>query len=45
MNTKVRSKKDIIQALGYTLLLIALSFPLSLLGMQLLNAILGGIPI
>jgi len=33
-------KKDIYQAVGFTMLLVASSFPLSILGMQLLNFIL-----
>jgi hypothetical protein len=45
MNTTITSKKDIYQAVGYTMLLLALSFPLAILGMQILNFILGKIQI
>jgi hypothetical protein len=45
MNTEISSKKDIYQAVGFTLLLVALSLPLSILGMQLLNFVLGKIQV
>jgi len=45
MNTKVTTKKDIVYAVGYTLLLVASSLPLSILGLRLLNFVLGKIPV
>jgi len=45
MNTEITSKKDIYQAIVFILLLVASSFPLSILGIQLLNYILDKIPV
>jgi hypothetical protein len=45
MKNDVESKKDIYQAVGFTFLLMALALPLSILGMQLLNFVLGKIQI
>lgn len=45
MNTEITAKKDIYQAVGFALLLVALSFPLSILGIKLLNFVLGRIQI
>jgi len=45
MNNKITSKKDLYKAGAYTTLLAALSVPLSFLGMQMLNFILGNVQI
>ncbi len=45
MNSKITSKKDIYKAVGYTALLTASAIPLSILGMRILNFILGNIKI
>jgi hypothetical protein len=45
MNSEIRSKKDVYQALGYTALLVASATPLSILGMQMLNFVLGHIKV
>jgi len=45
MNYELTPKKDIYQAVGFALLLLALSFPLSILGIKLLNFVLGQIQI
>ena len=43
MTSEMTSKKDIYIAVGFTALLVALSYPLALLGMELLNLVLGSI--
>jgi hypothetical protein len=43
MNSKITSKKDIYNAIGYTALIVGLAIPLSILGMQMLNFVLGHI--
>jgi hypothetical protein len=43
MNTEMTTKKDILWAVGFALLLAALSFPLSILGIKFLNLVLGQI--
>lgn len=45
MNSKITSKKDIYKAIGYTALLAALAIPLSIIGMQILNFVLGNIKV
>jgi hypothetical protein len=45
MNTELTSKKDIYQAVGFILLLVTSSLPLSILGIKLLNFVLGQIQI
>ena len=45
MNREITSKKDIYKAIGFTTLLAALAIPLSILGMQMLNFVLGHIKI
>ncbi len=45
MTSKITSKKDIYKALGYTALLAASAIPLSILGMRMLNFILGNIKV
>jgi hypothetical protein len=45
MNREITSKKDIYKAIGFTALLVALAIPLSILGMQVLNFVLGHIKI
>ena len=41
MNSEIRSKIDVYKALGYTALLVASAIPFSILGMQVLNFVLG----
>jgi hypothetical protein len=43
MKTEASSKKALYQAIGFTLFLFAISFPLSILGIKLLNLVLGQI--
>jgi len=43
MNNQITSKKDIYNAIGYTALIVALAIPLSILGIQMLNFVLGHI--
>ena len=45
MNSEIRSKNDVNKALGYTLLLVASAIPFSILGMQMLNFVLGHIKV
>ena len=45
MNSKITSKKDICKAVGYTALLVASAIRLSILGMRMLNFILGNIKV
>ena len=45
MNTEITSKKDIYKAIGYTVLLVASAIPLSIIGMQMLNFVLGHIKV
>jgi hypothetical protein len=41
MNLKVTSKKELYQAIGFTMLLVVSAFPFAILGMRILNSILG----
>ena len=43
MKSQTISKKDIYNAIGYTVLLAGLAIPLAILGMQMLNFVLGTI--
>lgn len=43
MNSEMNSKNEIYQAIGFAFLLVLLTFPLSILGMELLNFVLGKI--
>jgi len=43
MNIEITPKYELYKALGYTILLMAFTIPLSILGIQLLNFVLGGI--
>ncbi len=45
MTSEITSKKNIYQAAGYTALLVASAIPFSILGMQLLNFVLGNIKV
>ncbi len=45
MNAEIALKKNFYQAVGFALLLVASSFPLSILGIKLLNFVLGQIQI
>ena len=45
MNSKITSKKNISQAGGFIALLVVSAFPLSILGIQMLNFILGNIQV
>jgi len=45
MNSPTISKKDIYKAVGYTTLLVVTSIPVSVLGIQLLNLVLGHIKV
>ena len=45
MNSEITSKKDIYKAVGYTALLVASAIPLSILGIQMLNFVLGHIKV
>ena len=45
MNSEIRSKNDIYKAIGYTSLLVVSAIPFSILGMQLLNFVLGHIKV
>jgi hypothetical protein len=45
MKTEMTAKKDIYQAIGFAFMLVTLSFPLSILGIKLLNFVLGQIQI
>jgi hypothetical protein len=45
MNNEMISKKDIYKAVGYTALLVASAIPLSIIGMQVLNFVLGNIKV
>ena len=45
MNSEITSKKKIYKAVGYTALLMASAIPLSILGMEIINFILGNIKI
>lgn len=44
-NKTSTSKKNLYQAIGYTTLLVLSSFPLAILSMQMLNLVLGKIPV
>ena len=43
MTSEITSKKDIYKAVGYIVLIVVSAIPLSMLGMQALNFILGNI--
>jgi len=45
MNSERTSKKDIHKVVGYTALLVASAIPISILGMQMLNFILGNVKV
>jgi hypothetical protein len=45
MNSEITSKKEIYKAVGYTALLVASTIPLSILGIEIINFILGNIKI
>ncbi len=45
MNTDTHLKKDILISLGFALLLLALTYPLSFLAIELLNFVLGRVPL
>jgi hypothetical protein len=45
MTSEITSKKDIYKAIGYTTLLMASAIPLSIVGMQMLNFVLGNIKV
>ena len=45
MTSEITSKKDIYKAVGYIALLVASAIPLSILGMKMLNFVLGNIKI
>jgi hypothetical protein len=45
MNSEITSKKDIYKAVGYIALLVASVIPLSFLGMQMLNFVLGNVKV
>ena len=45
MNSEIRSKNDVNKALGYTALLVASAIPFSILGIQMLNFVLGHIKV
>ncbi len=45
MNSTITSKKDLYQAVGYIALLAFLSIPLSILGIRILNFVLGNVQI
>jgi len=45
MNSEITSKKDIYKAVGYTALLVASAIPIAILGMQMLNFILGNVKV
>ena len=45
MNSEITSKKDIYKAVGYTALLVTSVIPLSILGIQMLNFVLGNVKV
>ena len=45
MNSEIRLKNDVYKAIGYTTLLVASAIPFSILGMQMLNFVLGHIKV
>ena len=45
MNSEIRSKIDVYKALGYTALLVASAIPFSILGIQMLNFVLGHVKV
>lgn len=45
MTREITSKKDIYKAVGYTALLATLAIPMAILGMQMLNFVLGNIKV
>lgn len=45
MNSEITSKKDIYKAVGYTALLVTSAIPLFILGIQMLNFVLGNVKV
>jgi len=45
MNSKITSKKNIYKSIGYAALLVALAIPFAILGMRMLNFVLGNIKV
>jgi hypothetical protein len=45
MNSEITSKKDIYKAVGYTALFVTSAIPLSILGIQMLNFVLGNVKV
>ena len=45
MNSEITSTKDIYKAVGYTALLVTSAIPLSILGIQMLNFVLGNVKV
>jgi len=45
MTSEINSKKDIYKAVGYTALLVVSTIPISILGMQMLNFVLGNVKV
>ena len=45
MTHKITSKKDIYWAVGYSALLVVSAIPISILGIQMLNFVLGNIKV
>lgn len=43
MDSETTAKKDIYKAIGYVALLVGLSFPASILGIKILNFVLGNL--
>ncbi len=45
MTSEITSKKDIYKTVGYTALLVASAIPISILGMHILNFVLGNVKV
>jgi hypothetical protein len=45
MTSEITSKKDIYKAAGYTAVLVVSAIPISILGMQMLNFVLGNVKV
>jgi hypothetical protein len=45
MTSEINSKKDIYKAVRYTALLVVSAIPISILGMQMLNFVLGNVKV
>jgi hypothetical protein len=45
MKSDINLKKEIYMAIGFSLLMLGLAYPLFILGMKLLNYIFGNIPL